>query len=178
MIVVIAGTNRPGSTTLKVARRAEAGLRALGAEVVFIDLQDLPGACASGDAYRVKPPAIAAWQAAVLAAKGILSVIPEYNGSFPGVYKLFIDMLKFPESLVDVPAGFIGVSSGEWGALRPVEHAQMVFQYRHAPLYGRRIFLKTTRDTLDADGKPKDPALSQRFDDFLKGFLDFCVKNR
>ena len=114
----------------------------------------------------------------VLKAEGILSVIPEYNGSFPGIYKLFIDMLKFPESLVDVPAGFIGVSSGEWGALRPVEHAQMVFQYRHAPLYGRRIFLKSTRDTLDAEGRPRDPALAQRFEDFLQGFLVFCRKNK
>ena len=74
--------------------------------------------------------------------------------------------------------GLIGVSSGEWGALRPVEHAQMVFQYRHAPLYGRRIFFKSTRDILDAEGRPKDAALQQRFDDFLKGFLQFCRQNR
>ena len=178
MIVIISGSNRPGATTLKVARQAEAGLKALGAEVVFINLQDLPAACAAGDAYKVKPPEIAAWQDAVLKAQGILSVIPEYNGSFPGIYKLFIDMLKFPESLVDVPAGFIGLASGEWGGLRPVEHAQAVFQYRHAPLYGRRIFLKSTRDALDAEGRPKDPVLAQRFDDFVKGFLEFCRRHR
>lgn len=178
MIVLISGTNRPGSTTLKVARQAEAALKALGTDVLLVDLQDLPPECASGAAYKSKPARIAEWQDAVLKAQGILSVIPEYNGSFPGIYKLFIDMLKFPESLVDVPAGFIGVSSGEWGALRPVEHAQMVFQYRHAPLYGRRIFFKSTRDILDAEGRPKDAALQQRFDDFLKGFLQFCRQNR
>jgi NAD(P)H-dependent FMN reductase len=178
VIVLISGTNRPGATTLKVARQAEAGLKALGAEVFFINLQDMPAACADGAAYKAKPPEVAPWQEAVFKAEGILSVIPEYNGSFPGIYKLFIDMLKFPESLVDVPAAFVGVSSGEWGALRPVEHAQMVFQYRHAPLFGRRVFLKNTRDVLDADGRPKDPALAQRFQDFLKGFIDFCRQYR
>jgi NAD(P)H-dependent FMN reductase len=177
MIVLISGTNRPGSTTLKVARQAEAALKAAGAEVFFIDLQDLPAACASGAAYKAKPPELAPWQEAVLKADGILSVIPEYNGSFPGIYKLFIDMLKFPESLVDVPAAFIGIASGEWGGLRPVEQAQMVFQYRHAHLFGRRVFLKNTRDVLEADGRIKDPALAGRFDEFLKGFLEYCRKH-
>ena len=69
------------------------------------------------------------------------------------------------------------MSSGEWGACGLVEHAQQVFQYRHAHLFGRRVFLKDTRNTLDADGKAKDPALATRFDDFLKGFRDYCSKH-
>jgi len=57
----------------------------------------------------------------VLMAAGLHVVLPEYNGSYPGVLKYFIDMLKFPESFENKPAAFVGVANGQWGALRAVE---------------------------------------------------------
>jgi len=101
-------------------------------------------------------------------------VVAEYNGSFPGVLKYFIDMLRFPESLVDVPAGFVGVAAGEWGGLRAVEQLEMVFQYRHAHLYGRRVFLKGIDRLLDEDGRITDPALAERLETMVRGFAAFC----
>jgi len=77
-------------------------------------------------------------------ADGIVTVVPEYNGSFPGVLKYFIDMLRFPESLYGIPAAFVGIAAGEWGALRAVEQMEMVFQYRHAHLFGRRVFIRVS----------------------------------
>jgi chromate reductase, NAD(P)H dehydrogenase (quinone) len=176
MIVLISGTNRPGAMTLKVARRAEAVLKAAGAEVFFINLQDMPAGCFLPEAYKVKPAAFMPWQEAVWKAQGILSVLPEYNGSYPGVWKLFIDMLKFPESLVNVPAAFIGLALGEWGGLRAVEQAEMVFQYRNAHLFGRRVFIRNTKEALDADGAIKDAALADRFETQLKEFVEFSRK--
>ena len=46
----------------------------------------------------------------------LLFVVPEYNGSFPGVLKSFIDGLKFPEGLRDKKAAMVGISSGTMGA--------------------------------------------------------------
>ena len=42
MIVIISGTNRPGSNTRKVAAQVEANYQALGVKTHLLDLADLP----------------------------------------------------------------------------------------------------------------------------------------
>ena len=68
-------------------------------------------------------------------------VVPEYNGSFPGILKYFIDLLPFPESFDCRPVSYVGVSAGQWGALRAVEQLQLVFGYRNAYVHPPRTFL-------------------------------------
>ena len=116
-----------------------------GEEVELLDLTELPVELFDGASYGEKPAAFAPFQDAILATDGILTVIPEYNGACPGVMKYFIDMLRFPDSLYEKPVGFIGLSAGPWGAVRAVEQLEMVFQYRHAHLFGRRVFIPTCR---------------------------------
>jgi NAD(P)H-dependent FMN reductase len=174
MIALIAGTNRASSNTLKVARQLAAMLEARGQEVRLLDLRELPPTVFSPDAYRAKPPELAPFQEAVLAADGILTVVPEYNGSFPGALKLFIDMLKFPESLVDKPAAFVGLADGRWAGLRAVEQLEMVFQYRSAHLYGRRVFIPAICNELDEEGRLRDPELVARLEALVAGFVRFC----
>jgi NAD(P)H-dependent FMN reductase len=174
MIVVLSGTNRPEANTRHVAQRCARIVRAEGEEATLLDLGELPPALFSPDAYADKPPEFADWQQAVLDAAGILVVVPEYNGSFPGALKYFIDMLRFPESLYEKPCGFVGLASGRFGGLRAVEQLEMVFQYRHAHLYGRRCFLAGIHQHLDADGALVDPALETRLRDTVTGFVEFC----
>jgi NAD(P)H-dependent FMN reductase len=176
MIVVLSGTNRPGSNTRRIAGLAERAVAAAGAEVTLLDLHGLPPTLAEPSAYASKPEAFARFQDAILRAQGILTVTPEYNGSFPGVLKLFIDMLSFPDSLVDRPAAFIGLSAGRWGALRAVEQLETIFQYRHAHLYGRRLHIPSINDALDSRGELVDPEIGGRLEALAEGFVDFCQR--
>ena len=176
MITVISGTNRPKSNTAKVANLAVEGLRQAGEEVELIDLTKLPVELFDGASYGEKPAAFAPFQEAILATDGILSVIPEYNGACPGVMKYFIDMLRFPDSLHEKPVGFIGLSAGPWGAVRAVEQIEMVFQYRHAHLFGRRVFIPHVSKAIDDEGRFADEALEKRFGETLNKFADFCKR--
>ena len=174
MIVVLSGSNRPDANSRHIALRCAEILRAEGEEVSVLDLADLPPALFSPDAYADKPVEFGPWQDAMLDAAGVLVVVPEYNGSFPGILKYFIDMLRFPESLYEKPSGFIGLAAGRFGGLRAVEHLEMVFQYRHAHLFGRRCFLAGIHQHLDGEGNIVDPALETRLRDTVIGFADFC----
>jgi NAD(P)H-dependent FMN reductase len=176
MITVISGTNRPASNTVKVAKLAVEGLRRAGEEVKLIDLTDLPAEIFDGASYGEKPASFAPFQDAILATDGILTVIPEYNGSCPGVMKYFLDMLRFPDSLYEKPVGFIGLSAGPWGAVRAVEQIEMVFQYRHAHLFGRRVFIPHVGQALGDDDRFVDPAMDKRFAEALEKFVDFCTR--
>lgn len=175
MIAVISGTNRLNSNSLKVARLAAAMLEDLGQEVRLLDLQELPPEVLLPTAYKDKPAGVAPFQEAVLEADGIVTVVPEYNGSYPGALKMMIDMLRFPESLVEKPAAFIGIASGRWGALRAVEQLEMVFQYRSAHLFGRRVFIPAIHDELTEDGGLADPELGERLRRMLEGFIAFST---
>jgi len=174
MIAVISGTNRPGARTLSVAHAVEQVLHAANEPVQLLDLARLPQELFAPWSYTTKPVSFEPFQRVILAAEGVLTVVPEYNGSFPGVLKYFIDMLRFPESLHERPAAFVGVANGRWGALRAVEQLEMVFAYRHAHLYGRRLFLPAIGDLLDGAGKLTDPELLDRLRVMVLGFAAFC----
>lgn len=174
MIAVISGTNRPGAKTLDVARIVDNMLDEVGASAQLLDLALLPLDLFRPEAYIEKPVAFNPFQQAILDADGIVIVVPEYNGSYPGVVKYFIDMLRFPESLVDKPAALVGLSSGRWGGLRAVEQMKMVLQYRHVHLYGRSCFLPGIGELLREDGGLADPGAEARLRRMIAGFADFC----
>jgi len=173
-ILVISGTNRPNSRTLAVARRVAQHYRDATIWCEFLDLQDLPPEVFSPQAYGSKPPAFQTVQQNVLDAAGLHVVVPEYNGSFPGVLKYFIDLLQFPESFDHKPVAFVGVASGSWGGLRAVEQMQMVFGYRNAHTYPERVFISEVNRKLAMDGALTDPAIDDRLAKQARGFAQFC----
>jgi chromate reductase len=173
-ILLISGTNRPGSTTLRVSRHVEGIYRAAQIRTELFNLENLPMEMFHPDAYKTKPPALLAIQEKVLDAAGLHLVLPEYNGSFPGVLKYFIDLLKFPESFDRKPVAFVGVSSGSYGALRAVEQMQMVFGYRNAHLFPERVFISGVFNKFTPEGALTDAAVDERLAHQVRGFGQFC----
>jgi NAD(P)H-dependent FMN reductase len=174
-ILIIAGTNRPNSRTLKIADILLGHYARVGVEARVFSLTDLPLEIFSPSAYAEKPPAFIPIQQDVLNAAGLHVVTPEYNGSFPGVLKYFIDMLKFPESFNHKPVAFTG-GGGMFGALRPVEQLQHVFGYRNAYVYPDRVFVPQITVKFDAGGKLIDEAINQRLAVQAEGFATFIGK--
>jgi NAD(P)H-dependent FMN reductase len=147
-----------------------------GCDAELLSLEQLPACLFDPSSYASKPSELEPIQEKILEMDGVLVVTPEYNGSFPGVMKYFIDMLRFPESLYEKPAAFIGLGAGRWGGLRSVEQLEMIFQYRNAHLYGRRVLIPGVDKALDEDGKIKDPDLATRVREAVVGFADFCKR--
>lgn len=173
-IFIISGTNRRPSNTLRVAEVVQSHYGSAGVASELFCLADLPLEIFSPEAYAKKPKAFEAIAAKVLAAAGLHVVVPEYNGSFPGILKHFIDMLKFPESFEHKPVAFVGLANGHWGGLRGVEQLQMVFGYRNAHVYPDRIFVPSVQHKLDGDGRINDAELDARFDRQARGFAKFA----
>ena len=172
-IAIISGTNRPGSNTSKIAAHLDAIYRAIGHPTVMIDLAALPPEIFAPTSYAEKPAAFAPFSEAVLASAGLHIVTPEYNGSFPGVLKYFIDMLKFPESFEARPVCFTGLSAGIWGALRSTEQLSAIFAYRNAYIYPERVFMPQINQHLDAEGKLGNEELLARLRSQAQGFVKF-----
>jgi chromate reductase len=150
MILILAGTNRPRSATRRVADlAADAHRQANPArQVRVLDLFELPLDSFSPLSYAEKPAALIPFLDAVVHAAALVVVTPEYNGSFPGVLKYFIDLLPFPAVLERKPVCFVGVADGQWGALRAVEQLQQIFAYQHALMLPDRVFIPRVGDAL------------------------------
>jgi chromate reductase len=173
MIVIISGTNRPGSNTRKVTAHVEAIYHSLGVKTQLLDLAEMPPEIFSPTSYAKKPPTFKKFTDAILAADGLVIVTPEYNGSVPGILKYFIDMLPFPESFEHRPVCFVGLAAGIWGALRPVEQLQAIFGYRNAYLFPERVFMPGINQLLDGAGQFTSPEIKERLEKQATGFVGF-----
>ena len=152
MVTIIASTNRPGSTTLQVAQYYQKQLAAKGMETTILSLADLPPNLIQTDLYGKRSEAFEPIQELITATDKFLFVIPEYNGSYPGVLKVFIDACSFPESFYDKKAALVGVSSGRYGNIRGVDHFTGVCHYINLHVMPLKIHISSIRKEMDADG--------------------------
>lgn len=173
MIEILSGTNRPNCNALRIAQLLLEAYQKLGVEASILNLQELPAEIFEPASYASKPATFLPFQQRVLHASGLHVVTPEYNGGFPGVLKLFIDMLAFPESFEGRPVAFTGEAAGLWGALRPVEQLQLIFGYRNAFVFPERVFIAGVHHKFDEAGHFNDPVLLQRLQGQAAGFTRF-----
>ncbi|WP_461789833.1 NADPH-dependent FMN reductase [Pedobacter sp.] len=153
MVTIIAGTNRPNSNTLKIAKYYQNKLAEKGLQTNLLDLQDLPSNFIAEDLYGKKSETFQNIQDIVTGTSKFLFVIPEYNGSYPGVLKTFIDACAFPESFYDKKACLVGISSGKYGNIRGIEHFNGVCAYLHLNVMPLRIHISYIKNELNENGE-------------------------
>jgi len=171
MIICIVGTNRLNSNSLCLAVELQRTYARLGRDMRLLDLTELPPEIFLPSAYAEKPASFEPFAQIVFDASGLVFVVGEYNGSFPGVLKLFIDHLPFPQSFEHRPVCFIGLAAGMWGGLRAVEHLQGVLGYRNAHLFPDRVLIPRCAAAFDAEGRLCDAELLARLERQAQGFL-------
>lgn len=158
MVQIISGTDRPGSRTLQVTNFIVGLYNELKVPCELMDMAKLDLAdAAGGDYYKGARGTFKTYVDKINAADGVVFVIPEYNGSFPGILKLFIDYWEYPRTFENRPMAFIGLGT-RWGGLRPVEHLQQVVGYRNAFVFPHRLFITNVKDNFQ-NGEFKDPMM-------------------
>ncbi|MEM7108448.1 MAG: NAD(P)H-dependent oxidoreductase [Bacteroidota bacterium] len=130
-ITVICGTNRNDSVSMEIVKIYESLLKDLGQQVQLIDLKDLPSDFTTSALYENsgKNNAFNHFRDIMAQTKKFVFVVPEYNGSFPGVLKAFVDGLKFPDTFSDKKCALVGISSGVQGAGLALSHLTDIFNY-------------------------------------------------
>ena len=176
MINIVVGTNREGSLSLVASQEISAIYTDLGIDNQLLLLSDLPNETFSPQAYADKPQCVVDMTNEILKSSGLVVVTPEYNGSMPGALKLFIDLLPFPESFEGRPVSFVGLSAGQFGALRPVEHLQQIFGYRNAYIFPERVFIPRVHESISQADGITDEDLKSRLKKHADGFAGYCRK--
>lgn len=173
MILVIPGTNRPNSRSLILSQFVQQSLKSADIESEILNLRDLPLQELDGSQYSEdKPVEVQRALEKIKKCRGIYFVVPEYNGSMPGILKYFIDHWAFPESFESRPVAFMGIG-GAFAGLRPVEHLQHVMAYRNAFMFPKRVFVHNVWSEIVETGEIKKEELKQRISAQTLGFNKF-----
>jgi NAD(P)H-dependent FMN reductase len=129
-ITIVSTTSRNGSKTLELSHFVQSLFLKKGIEVKILDLRDLPEDFFTSVLYRSpKSNSFQEIQDVVTATDKFLFIIPEYNCSFPGILKSFVDALDFPKSFRGKKGGMIGLSDGTQGATVAMSHFSDILNY-------------------------------------------------
>ncbi len=151
MITIISSTNRPGSSTLKVAKYYQKRLHEKGVEAGLLSLSQLPPNLIETDLYGKRSAEFEPIQEIVTNTQKFIFIIPEYNGSFPGVLKTFIDACSFPESFYEKKAALVGISSGKYGNIRGIDHFTGVCHYLNLHVMPMKLHIANIKTEFEAN---------------------------
>jgi chromate reductase len=165
MITVISGTSRNDSNTLRLATIYSEKLR-LGQpqSVHLLSLQHRAVWERGEDMKRIE-------RELLIPSARFVFVMPEYNGSFPGVLKMMLDNSDIRKCWWGKKAMLTGLADGRAGNLRGLEHMTGVLQYLHMDVYWDKIPLSRINEELDAEGRLSKPGTEAAIDAQIKGFL-------
>lgn len=172
MITLISGTNRPNSRTSLLTNYYKKELEKKGQDVQIIELSNLPANIIQSDLYGKRSDEFTKIQDIVTNTSKFIFIVPEYNGSFPGILKLFIDACKFPESFKYKKAALVGLSTGKYGNIRGLEHFTGVCNYIGLNVLPLKIHIPYIQEELDAKNElHKEDTIKfthQQIDEFIK----------
>ncbi len=178
MITIIAGSNNRKSKTFYFANHYYKSLKRKTKEkVVLLDLKDLPTNMSHPDMYSPSGQSaeITTLQDEyMLPAQKFVFVTPEYNGSFPGVLKLFLDACSiraYKETFSGKKAALVGVASGRAGNLRGMDHLSDILNHVGTLVHPNKLPISGIGSLLDEKGKITNAdckkALKKHMEDLL-----------
>ncbi len=174
MITVISGTNRSNSNTIKVARRYFEYLELKGQEVKLLDLCTLPADFVHSKMYGEPTEAFHEIEKQFLyPAEKFVMVMPEYNGSFPGILKLLIDGSDIKKAFYFKKVSLTGVSSGRAGCLRGLDSLTNMLNYIKMEVLLNKIPISGIGALLGEDGSFAHEATLQVMHEQMDQFIAY-----
>jgi len=162
-LVIISGTNRNEAISPTIAKVYLALAKEANIDSDIIDLQELPIDYIGSALYdnAGKNAEFNQLREKMKAAKKFAFIIPEYNGSFPGVLKAFIDGLDFPHTFRGKKAALVGVSAGALGSTHAMSHFTDILNYCGTHVLARKPRLTKISDHIAAGNLTNDGYLDQ-----------------
>ncbi|MEO6637404.1 MAG: NAD(P)H-dependent oxidoreductase, partial [Ginsengibacter sp.] len=99
-------------------------------------------------------------------------IIPEYNGSYPGVLKAMIDTSDISNAWYRKKALLTGVSTGRAGNLRGMDHLADCLHYLKMNVHYNKLPISVIDKVMDTNGRFNDTTLKV-IDEQLNEFINF-----
>lgn len=173
-LIIIIGTNREEAISPIIAKTYLELAQQIDLTAEIIDLRELPEDYIATALYgnAGKNEAFNPLRKKMKDAQKFLFVVPEYNGSFPGILKAFIDGLEFPDTFRDKKAGLVGVSAGVLGGALAMSHLTDILNYCGTNVLATKPRLTSISSNI-ADGKITNKFYLELIQQQIKELKDF-----
>lgn len=168
MITIISSTNRNNSATHKVALHVQRQLQLKQQPCKILNLEDLPHDFIFSNFDGKKNAAFQALvESHIIPSGKFIFVIPEYNGTFPGILKAFIDCIP-PKNFHGKQAALIGLGDGHAGGLRALDMFTMVLNHVRVNVHWNKPKLSNINNNFE--GEILNELYSRRVETMLTDF--------
>jgi NAD(P)H-dependent FMN reductase len=150
--------------TLRVAKLYYDLFKARNADVHLVSLE-------GANVYEEGPELKKLEERYFIPSDKFVFVMPEYNGSFPGVLKLMIDNSNIKKCWWYKKALLAGVADGRGGNLRGIEHMTNILHYMRMNVHYNKLPLSRINDEVSPEGvllkEGTKKAIENQIDEFL-----------
>jgi len=165
MYTIISGTNRLNSHTEKVAIEYQKILRKKNIEASIFSLKNIE--------LLKKNSAFSTLEAGVLVpTRKYIFIIPEYNGSYPGVLKAMIDISDV-KTWWWKKALLTGISTGRAGNLRGMDHLSDSLQHLNIFVHPNKLPISMIDKVMDENGVIHSESTLKAINKQLDEFIEF-----
>jgi NAD(P)H-dependent FMN reductase len=165
MITIISGTNRDNNTK-KVALEYQRFLKERNIESVLLALDEK-------DVYTRNESFLKMENEFLVSAKKFIIIMPEYNGSYPGILKLMIDNTDVSKVWWHKKVLLTGVSTGRAGNLRGMEHLTGSLLHMKMLVHPNRLPISIIDKLMDNDNHFSNAATINAIQTQLDEFIGF-----
>ncbi len=172
MITIISATNRKESNTLKVAREYSRLLSEKNMQHHLFSFENIPAGIVNSDIYDEDDHAFNSLQEKYFfASEKLIFILPEYNGSIPGILKTLIDVSDVKKSFHGKKALLVGIATGRAGNLRGMDHLTNILNHLRMTVHWNKLPISKVDLELDESGKFYKPdtlrVIHKQIDEFI-----------
>lgn len=166
MLTIISGSNRDDNTTKKVALEYQRLLKEKNITSRIFSLDEI-NSTLRNDLF------IKAELEMLVPAQKFIIIMPEYNGSYPGILKLMIDNSDVKNAWSNKKVLLTGVSTGRAGNLRGMDHLTGVLLHMKLLVHPNRLPISVVDKLMDEHFRFTDAYTLKAIHTQLDEFINF-----
>ncbi|MBS1495713.1 MAG: NAD(P)H-dependent oxidoreductase [Bacteroidetes bacterium] len=166
MITIISGSSRQENNTKKVALEYQRILQEKNIECSLLALDDTA-------IYERNAAFIEMENEILIPAERFIIIMPEYNGSYPGILKLLIDNTDIAKVWWYKKVLLTGISTGRAGNLRGMEHLTGSLLHLKMQVHYNRLPISIVDKLMDSNGRFTDTLTINAIHNQVEQFLEF-----
>ena len=166
MITIISGTDRKGSRTIQVAQYYLDLINKVTTDNKLVSLEDLTSVKRDDFLLNLEKEVL-------IPSDKFIIVMPEYNGSFPGILKLLFDITDIRKCWWYKKVLLVGVADGRGGNLRGIEHMTNILHYLRMNVHYNKLPLSKINNELNELGEFINPVTIQAIQEQIESFEEY-----
>jgi len=166
MVTIISGTNRKNNNTKKIALEYQRLLKERQIDSHLLALDEINVAERNGFFRQMEKDFLEP-------ADKFIIIMPEYNGSYPGILKLMIDNSDVSKAWNNKKVLLTGVSTGRAGNLRGMEHLTGSLLHMKMMVHPNRLPVSIVDKKIGEHEEISDAGTLMAINTQLNEFIDF-----